>query len=377
MTLRHLPMLALFVLGLGCRAQAQAQGAPPYQVDGNAVALPPSSPQLAALAVETVEQHRGASVHLTGRLAWNEDVTVRVFSPFAGRVTKVLVGLGDTVKKGAPLARIESPDYAQAQSDAAKAESDYALSGATLARARDLFEHGAAAKKDLTAAEADQARTRSEKERATSRLASYGGKAPIVNGAFVLPSPIGGVVTEKTINPGQEIRPDQMLSNAPPLFVVTDPTKLWLWLDASERDLPRLKTGMPLVLHPQSSPESRLPGVLDIVTDTLDPTTRTVKLRGSVVNPDRKLKAEMYVAADALDDDALSIDVSKGAVLLEKNKHYVFVETRPGRFERREIPVGVEHDGRMTVLGGLSSGEQVVTEGCLLLEDWLESGQAS
>ncbi|MCX6903118.1 MAG: efflux RND transporter periplasmic adaptor subunit, partial [Verrucomicrobia bacterium] len=199
--------------------------------------LPADSPQKNTLAAEAATARKTNITQMTGRLIWNDEVTVRIFSPVSGRVTALPTGLGQKVAAGDVLAKLDSPDYGQAQADVRKATADLVLAERNLARLKALFEHGAAAQKDWEAAEDAQAGALSEKERATARLALYGGNAEIVDQMFSLKSPIAGTLVEKNINPGQEIRADSMLGNVPgtylPLFTVADPTRLWLILDAT------------------------------------------------------------------------------------------------------------------------------------------------
>ncbi len=377
MTQKSIFAVTLLAAMAGCHHKEKIPDPAPYHIEGQTIIIPSGSPQLASLNVEPVTLMHGTVVHMTGRLVWDEDVTVRVFSPFSGRVRRVLVEIGQSVQRGAPLVEIESPDYGQAQTDARRAETDFQLAERNLSRINDLFEHGAAAHKDIAAAQADYARSASEKERTSARLAALGGRDNIIDQAFILRAPLVGVVAEKNINPGQEIRPDQMLSNAPPLFVITDPTRLWLQLDASERDLAALTPGSMLTVHSQAYPSRLFEGRLNLVTDMLDPQTRTLKVRGTIANPERMLKAEMYVNADLRKNDQDVIQVDKGAVLQRNEKYYLFIEDGPGRFTRKMITIGAENDGHITVIEGLSEGDRVVGEGSLLLEEWLESPEGS
>lgn len=161
----------------GCQKgePAPAPEAPPNKVDGASVTFPVVSPQRNALTVEPARPHKAPTTRMTGRLLWDDDVTVRVFTPFGGRVEKVIVDLGARVMAGTTLAAIASPDLGQAQSDARKAGGDLQLAQRSLSRVRELFEHGAAAKKDVDSAEADLTRAVSENERATARLKLYSG----------------------------------------------------------------------------------------------------------------------------------------------------------------------------------------------------------
>jgi len=154
-----------------CKKHEQVQQIPEPVVSSDAVTMAPNAAQIAALTIETVGAQQPAFVPLTGRLVWDEDATVRVFTPFAGIVRQLLVNVNDPLTKGMPLAVIQSADYAQVQSDARKAESDFLRAERNLNRLRDLSEKGAAARKDLESAEADFASAQAERERTRERLA--------------------------------------------------------------------------------------------------------------------------------------------------------------------------------------------------------------
>ncbi len=336
-----------------------------------------NSPQLAALRVEAVTPERPAAMPLAGRLIWDENATVRVFTPFSGIVRKVCVEVNQRVTRGMPLAQIQSAEFGQAQADARKAESEFRRAQRNLDRQRDLFEHGAAPRKELESAEADFTSAQIEKERAEARLAIYGATPGSTSQDFLLPSPLDGVVVEKSVTPGQEVRPDQMLANMPqftaPLFVVTDPSRLWVQMDATEVDLPHLRPGCELMFTSRAFPGQTFTGRVETVSEFLDPVTRTIKVRGTVENPQRLLKAEMFVSVNVPDGAVPSASVPSKAVFLYGDKHYVFVQQEPGRFLRREVRVASEQEGRVVVLAGVEPGQQVVTDGCILLQQVLKS----
>jgi len=373
--------LALFVLLVGCKPGKDAAELPEAKVSGDTVIMATNSPQLAALTVEPVGAEQPAFVPLTGRLVWDEDATVRVFTPFAGIVRKLFVEVTQPVSKGMPLAEIQSPDFGQARSDARKATSDLRRAEQTLTRLRDLFEHGAAPRKDLESAEADYASSQSEKDRAETRLAIYGATAASTNQGFLLPSPLDGVLVERNVTPGQEVRPDQMLANVPqftaPLFVVTDPTRLWVWLDVTEMHLPLVHKGIELTIRTKAFPGQTFHGRLDLIGDSLDPTTRTVRARGTVDNTSKLLKAELYVTVEIPDAVPMSMQVPSKAVFLRENQYYVFLETGAGQFRRHAVKVGSEREGKVAILEGLKPGERLVTEGCLLLQSLTDNSPKS
>ncbi len=364
----------------GCHHQEQKAEAPGPKVAGDEVVFPDKAPQLNSITTQPAEPRTNAVSHLTGRLYWNDDATVRIFTPVAGRVVSIKSDLGQPVVCGAPLAEIDSPDFGQALADARTSTGNLAMADKALARAKDLIEHGAAAQKDLEAAQATYTATLAERDRAQARLALYGGSDKATNSLYLLRSPLAGVLVEKTINPGQEVRADQMLANATqlfaPLFVVSDPTKLWIQLDVPELDLASLEPGQQLRIHSTAFPNASFNGKIEKIADTLDPATRSIKVRGSVENPDKLLKAEMYVTVDVLRELAkvgqAGVEIPAKAVFMKNNEAYLFVESTSGHYLRKRVKLGTEKDGRIPVLEGVDAGQKVVTDGALLLQAVLD-----
>ena len=372
----------LLLLPTSCQRGAVAgDAAPTAKIEGEKLSLPEGSPQWKALSFEAAAEPKAVSVSISGRIVWDDDVTARIFSPVLGWISDVPEEIGRTVTVDDVLAVLKSPDYGQAQSDAKKSESDLALADRSLTRLRELFVHGAAAKKDLESAEADYQKAVAENQRAVSQLLALSrGNTNEIDGLFRLRSPVTGVVVEKNTSPGQFVRPDQMLANAPnfcmPLLVVSDPTRLWLWLDVSEMEMSKFKPGMALKIHSRAFPGKVFDGYVEMVGDSLDPNTRTVKVRGHVNNAEKLLKAEMFVTVDAPAEPvaAGTVAVSSRAVFLKSSRHFLFIEHSPGHFERREVNIGAENNGRILILDGIKIGQKVVSDGCLMLNALMESG---
>jgi cobalt-zinc-cadmium efflux system membrane fusion protein len=163
-----------------------------------------------------------------------------------------------------------------------------------------------------------------------------------------------------------------------PLFVISDPRRLWIQLDVTEKDLPDVEPGARLVVRSPAYPDRTFEGTLDVVGANLDPATRTVRARGKVLNPEGRLKAEMYVTADVVKSEALRrLRVPARSVLEEAGRRFVFVEEKLGTYRRVEVEAGAEREGYVPVLGGLPDAARVVTEGSLLLESAWAEGHAS
>ncbi len=362
--------LAIFLTA--CSKAPEPEPPPAARTEGESILFPANAPQISSIKSLVIKMQPVPATHLNGRLTWNEDKTVRMYSPFAGRVERILVQPGQAVAKGQALAVIASPDFGQAQSDARRAESDYALAEKNITRLRELEQNGVAARKDVHVAEADQARAAAELARARRRLELYGGAGKGVDQTYTLTSPIAGVVVEKNINPGQELRPDQATANAPPIYTVTDPATLWVLIDAAERDLPLLTRGKAITIRSPAYAEESFAAEVASVADFLDPTTRTIKARATLANPTRKLKGEMFVTAEIDSGAATELLVPSKAMYFQSDKNYVFIDEGNGKFTRRAVNAGDVRDSRTEILKGLNEGEKVVVDGALMLQQMLQ-----
>jgi cobalt-zinc-cadmium efflux system membrane fusion protein len=167
----------------------------------------------------------------------------------------------------------------------------------------------------------------------------------------------------------------------PALFVVTDPSSLWVQIDARESDLSLFEaqpqTALPFELSVAALPGQTFKAQVISSGDFVDPQSRTIKVRAIVANPDRKLKADMLATARFERHFAQGVMVPATAVMLRTGQHSVFVQTRAAEFERRSVKVVYEGPKEVILSSGLQAGEQVVVENALLLNRLLTLAQAS
>jgi cobalt-zinc-cadmium efflux system membrane fusion protein len=386
-TVRTLAVVGTLVVNLSlasCNKRlAEPPPVEPAHVTFKTVEFPKGSPQLNAIRVAEAKPFRQGEESFTGQLVWNEDFTNRVFSPVAGRIETIIAEIGKRVNKGEDLALMRSPDYGQAQADYRKATSDLAQAEKTLARVKALREHGAAAVKDLESAQADYDRALSEKRRAELRLQLLGSTGGDFSDLYHVVAPIGGVVVDRNVNVGQEVRSDIVLASTPqltaPMFTITDPSKLWVQLDVPEREVSKLQPGQPIEVRSSAYPERIFEGQVDLVGASLDPQTRVIHARGSVGNSEGLLKAAMYVNVNVKELLASNTEVllPSRAVFFLEGKYFVFLETARWKYEKREVVVTREAPSGLVVVGGgsLQAGDRVVTEGNLLLNEMLSEQQ--
>ena len=372
----HIGLWLSLSLGLSLLSACQPS-TPPAPVaqlpilQGEQLRYPAGHPQLSLLSTQAAQSATDLVVDLPARLVWNENRTQRIYPAFAGRVNRILTDVGQSVAAGTPLAELASPEFGAAQADTARAQADVQWTLKQLQRQQSLFDAGIVARKDLEQAQADAARAQAELDRAQARTRLYGSQAG-VNQQLTLSSSLSGLVVERNLNPGQELRPDQ---GGPALFVVTDPASLWVQIDAQEKHLPDLKTGATLELVVPSWPEQRFEARLQAVADFIDPNTRTIKVRAEVANPRRLLKSDMLGTVRLHQHNTSGVVVPSSAVQLLGTQHVVFVQLEPGVFEPRKVKVANEGISEVLISEGLKTGEQVVKQNSLMLSREFKSAR--
>jgi len=330
------------------------------------------APQLASLKIQAAEELPVPLAEpLNGRIAYNESLTARVSSPIAGRIVSLRLQPGDPVQAGETLLALDSPELAQAVADLNKARSDETRKHLAFERARKLLDGEVLPRKDFESAEADLEQARAETRRAQLRLRNLvpsGGAGE----NYALRSPISGVVSERKANPGMEVRPDL----PDPLYVITDPTRLWVLIDLPERNLSKVESGHPVSVEVDAWPGQQFTGTIDKVGETVDPATRRIQVRCSVPNPTRKLKPEMYARVTLLADaNQRGLRVPNGALFTEGLYSYLFVEKSPGEFQKRRVSLRLQDRDYSYIASGLNPGERVVVSGALLLNSELSAAK--
>ena len=364
MTRWSLAPLALLCALAACEARQAASPSPP----DDELWLPVSTFELAdARTVEPREQDLAYPVPAAGRVAFDDQRVAHVFSPVAGRVTRVLAALGAHVRKGAPLVALLSPDAATAFSDVAKAEADLTQTDAELARQRRLVAAEAAPQRDLVAAEDAQRRAQAEAARARQRADLLrASSVDEVTQELILRSPLDGEVMARSVSPGMELQGAYSGGATTEVATVGDIRRVWVLADVADADLPRVRPGATAVVRVAAWPGRQFHGVVDVIGATLDPATRTARVRVALDNPDRALKPEMLaqVAIDAPPRHGLTVP-RKAIVDFEGQKFlYVAAGTAPQgrrRFLRRRVEVD-EAAPAVVVKSGLSPGERVLVE---------------
>ncbi len=301
----------------------------------------------------------------TGKVNFNEDQMARILAPVAGQVINLRAKVGDAVAKGQTLFYINSRDAAAAISEHLENHKDLELAEKTYALTKDLYEHQAASLVSLHQAESDLAKAKARAARSENVLQVLGLNTNEIGmeSRVAVRTPLNGKVVERSVTEGQFVQPD---SN--PLMVIADLANLWILADIYENDLHRIRLGQKAEVTTAAYPDERFVATISRISDVVDPTTRTVKVRFLVSNPAARLKPEMFASVTIfLNEQATALMVPASAVFTEGGKNYVYVQTGVREFARRAVEVSPDPSGRMRVTSGLKAGERVVSERALLV----------
>jgi cobalt-zinc-cadmium efflux system membrane fusion protein len=367
------PLLAL-AMGLGATVACKERpAAPPPAAPAGEAWLTERQVADARISVEPAAVGPvGAPVVAPARVAFDDLKVAHVFSPVAGRVTRVLAQPGERVRQGAPLAAVQSPDVGQAQAELAKAHADLELAELELRRQRELYEARAAARRDLENAEAGAARARAEFARASEKGRLLRTQGLSVSQDYEVRSPIDGEVVARNVSLGMEVQGQYAGGQAVELFTVGDASSVWVLADVFSIDVPRLAVGAPARVSLPAFPGQAFEGRVSWIASALDPVARTARVRIPLPNPDRRLKPEMLGTVEVAGNTRQALSVPRAAVLRVGDQRVVFVEDGRApdgrvRFVRRAVQVEDEGGDRVAVREGLAPGERVVTGGAILL----------
>jgi cobalt-zinc-cadmium efflux system membrane fusion protein len=350
----------------------------------------PTPAEWASLTIEPVTERSFRAETVTeGKIAVDEDRSTPVFSPYAGRVTKLLVRPGDSVTQGQPLFVIEAADTVQAQNDLIsamtglnKARSALDLAQLQYKRAKDLFEGKAVPLKDYQQAEATQIQAQNDLRSTQTALEASRNKLRIlgftdeaistfqekgrIDPATTIFSPIKGTVVQRKIGPGQYVNSGA----SDPVFVIGDLSTVWLTAFVRETDASKVSVGQDIAFNVLALPRRSLTARIDYVSAAIDPATRRLLVRATIDNKDGLLKPEMFanVTIFSAGDHPAAIGVPKQALIYESDQVRVWVAHEDKSIELRQIKPGLTNGDLVEVEGNLKPGEQIVTKGSLFID---------
>ena len=328
---------------------------------------PQSTPQPSV--VETIEVHRqpvANQLFLAAHIMANPTSVVRIFPPISGRVVALKVLPGQEVVKGQELGMLQSSDAAQARSDFEKARIEAARADLQLQRAKELLQHEVMAQREYDDLKALDDADHAELERARQALQILGFAENSLADTIPIRSPINGVVLEVGTAAGELQR---SLDNATTIATIANIDSVWIVGDLYPRDLTSIKVGQPVDVSVTGYPGQVYHGVIDNISDSVDPATLALKVRVVLANPGHKLKPQMYATLAVTNQRGNAIVVPSTAVIQNGKNTFVFVEGPGGKYLRRDVVLGAVHDSTDEITQGLEDGDKVVSTGAELLRE--------
>jgi cobalt-zinc-cadmium efflux system membrane fusion protein len=365
---------AALVVGWGA-LRASAGEPPPTSNAGATNEVHLTSAQLATLEINTVNTRTFRTEEVTeGRIALNGDTTTQVFSPYSGRVVRVLASPGEYVKRGAPLLRLEASEFVQAQSDLLNAAAALKLARINEERKHSAYESKGGSLQDWQQSQVDLTAAENADTSAKNRLRILGkSDAEIAaiesskktEAATDVVAPIAGVVTDRQVGPGQYIQAGA--SN--PVFSIGDLSTVWLVADVPETQAPYIERGQAVQVKVLALPGRVFDANLTAIGAQVDPVTRRVPVRATLANPDGKLKPQMFASFSIITSgESQSPSVPEEAVVREGDQARVWVIGQNNTLALRSIRTGRSSQGMVEVLDGLKAGERIVTRGSLFID---------
>jgi len=352
--------------GSGCQ-RAESQETPPaaeFERQGQLIVIPSRSALRSRLAFDTARAETVQSrLSAPGVVEADPQKFARIYPPLSGRLLKLHVQLGDSVKEGQLLASLTSGDFLGAQGDYRKALSAVQLTSKALKRQQELLENKVAAQKDVEQAISDYESAKSDLDSARGRLLAFGFNPETDKFGQPLQvfSPVAGRVVDM-ISAHGEYHNDITA----PLMTVADLATVWLTANVQEKDLRFLTKGQNIDASFPAYPGEVFTGQVLFIGDLIDPDLRTAKVRIAFANPAGRLKPGMFATVNFLGFPAMQITVPATAVVQVGQSTFVFEQVRPWTLQPREVSLAAPQGERAVVTRGLEAGTSIlVKEGVL------------
>ncbi len=375
--------IAVMLSLVGCgqpdaQANAGVAATKPSAAKPGQMVIPADSPQLSQIRSEPVETAvvPVGSVAAPGKVEANANRLSHVVLPLAGHITSVLVKIGDFVRQGQTVLTIESAEadaavssFKQAQAAVTQAKSALAKGQMDLDRQKDLYDHGAVPQKEVFNAQAVTVQAQAAVEQAQAatdqarrRLEILGIGTGTYGQRVTIQAPISGKVLEMTVVNG-EFRNDL----SAPLMTIADLSSVWVTTDVPETAIRLVKLGEHVKIELAAYPGETFRGRVALISDTVEPQTRTVKVRAELANPDGRFKPEMFGNIHLAEQTELRPTVPASAIIATDGMSLVWRETSRGVFEKVAVTAGAQVGERVAILSGLQANDRVVVDGVMLL----------
>jgi membrane fusion protein, heavy metal efflux system len=364
--------LAAFMSLSGCSAKVDSDPSTPADSGGELTLTAAQQQNVRLYTVAPSQFHK--TIEATGAVDFDNDQATSVLAPFSGPVSRLLASLGDRVKKGDPLAVVDSPDFATAISTYGKALATATTNRRLADLDKDLLQHHGVAQREAQQAETDASNAEADRDAALQALVALQvdpatikdiekGR-PILHPGGTIRAPIAGTVVEKLITPGQLLQ-----AGTTPCFTVADLSQVWVTAQVFGSDVASISLGDRAEVVTDFAAKN-FSGKVDNISALVDPDTRSVGVRVVVENPGELLKKQMYVRVlIQVGQEGSGLLVPVSAVLRDDEKlPFVYIAQPHGSFARQHVTLGYRVGDQYEIAAGLQAGNQIVVEGGIFVQ---------
>lgn len=362
--------LMLLLLPLGCKTKTKDQAAQSPQ-DPNIVTVTPGVSGSLKFGNPKLTEVTG-SLQVAAHVETDARRIARVGSPVAGRILRLVVFEGQSVKAGTTLATLHSTSLSDTQMQLIKAESQQGLAAASVKRAEQLVEADVIGHAELERRRAEQLQATTEAAAYRTQLSGLGMTDGQIrqletnrrlSADYPIVAPRSGVVLKREVTVGQVVQP------ADPAFTIADLSSVWIVANVPEEEGGVLKQGMEVSVRIPALPQEEVKGTLSYVSPIVDPNTRTVAVRMDVTNTAGLLKPDQLASMTFTGKSQQQLTIPNTAIVREDDRDHVFVRIGEGRFILREVVLGAEENDRRSVISGVTATDSIVLDGAFHLNN--------
>lgn len=357
----------LNLLICGCDKNSAEKENKNYLIHSDTIILPENSNIKSRIKSITIQDEEfRAELVTTGIVRSIPNRYAEIAPPFAGRVLKSYIKLGQKVTTGSPIFEISSPDYFSAQKEYFDAKSEFKLAEQNLKRQQDLLKNGVGVLRELEEAETEYETKKSALENATAALKIFNiDPSKVVLGQpLVVTSPIEGEIVNNKIVIGQYLKED-----APPVAIVAELSTVWVAGQIKEKDIPFIQQLDKVEVKVDAYPDKILTGSIYHVKEIVDEETRSVEVLIECNNNERILRPGMFVTVKLIGKPKTSVLIPAKAILQFNDNQFVFVNVGVNKYQIRKIETDGTYNDKVIVKSGLKKGESIISEGGIYLLD--------
>ena len=366
-----IPVILSAVIFTSCGNNSSTKEVADLVVNGDTIVIKENSPILEQIVVQNAQLKDFESEYRTnGTVRPVSGKLAEIAPPFAGRIIKSNVKLGQKVSAGSPVFELGSSDFYEAVKSYFAAQSANEVVQRKFNRQKELAANGVVAQRDLEEAQNEANIALQELEQAKASLQIFNIDVEMRHAASLqmgqplkVVSPIAGEVVKCNITIGGYVKED-----AEPLVVVADLSKVWVAALVKEKYFGAIKQGDRVEIYTDAHPNKILWGTIYYIGEMLDEETRSLEVIVECNNADRELKLGMFCETHFLSAPTKAIILPSTAIMQEQDNDYVFVEMAKGKFVRRKVVTESVRKNTVRIISGITEGEHVLIEGGVYLQ---------